>query len=369
MEEIEANAAVKVHRVTEDQEVKVEFLEEAGINSNEGMDEQGLREHEEVTKVKNVEMIELGRHRIETWYFSPFPPECFPDREQKNPIPILYLCEFTLRFFRHKKELRRHYAKNPIRHPPGNEIYRDPESRLAMFEIDGFEQKEYCQNLCWLAKLFLDHKTLFFDVDPFLFYVLCEYDERGYHIVGYYSKEKESESGYNLACILIIPAYQRKGYGKFLIEFSYALSKIECKVGSPEKPLSDLGQLGYNSFWSEVILRLLANKQESGGQLSIYQICAKTSFKPEDVISTLKRLKLLQYSNGQHVILYTDAARREHEKYERKRLRSKTRVKEHLIHWSPLELEHQRRDKNKIGRWHISSKISGNVGDDAGDRD
>jgi histone acetyltransferase MYST1 len=67
-----------------------------------------------------------------------------------------------------------------------------------MFEVDGFEERQYCQNLCYIAKLFLDHKTLYFDVDPFLFYVLCEVDERGYHPVGYYSKEKYSDVGYNL---------------------------------------------------------------------------------------------------------------------------------------------------------------------------
>ncbi len=41
----------------------------------------------------------------------------------------------------------------------------------------------YCQNLCLLSKLFLDHKTLYYDVDPFLFYVLCERDQSGYHMV------------------------------------------------------------------------------------------------------------------------------------------------------------------------------------------
>jgi histone acetyltransferase MYST1 len=51
-----------------------------------------------------------------------------------------------------------------------------------MFEVDGYEQRIYCQNLCYIAKLFLDHKTLYYDVDPFLFYVLCEVDERGEHI-------------------------------------------------------------------------------------------------------------------------------------------------------------------------------------------
>jgi histone acetyltransferase MYST1 len=74
--------------------------------------------------------------------------------------------------------------------------------------------------MCLLAKLFLDHKTLYFDVEPFLFYVLTEVDCDGAHFVGYFSKEKESPEGNNVACILTLPPYQRKGYGKFLIAFS-----------------------------------------------------------------------------------------------------------------------------------------------------
>jgi GNAT superfamily N-acetyltransferase len=46
-----------------------------------------------------------------------------------------------------------------------------------------------------------------------------------------------SEEGYNLACILMLPCYQRKGYGKFLISFSYELSKIEGKVRSAQLPM------------------------------------------------------------------------------------------------------------------------------------
>ena len=46
----------------------------------------------------------------------------------------------------------------------------------------------YCQNLCLLAKLFLDHKTLYFDVEPFIFYILTEVNRHGAHIVGYFSK-------------------------------------------------------------------------------------------------------------------------------------------------------------------------------------
>lgn len=82
--------------------------------------------------------------------------------------------------------------------------------RTAVFEVDGLKERIYCQNLCYIAKLFLDHKTLYFDVDPFLFYVLCEVDDRGFHPVGYFSKEKYSDVGYNLACILTFPSISGK---------------------------------------------------------------------------------------------------------------------------------------------------------------
>ena len=71
-------------------------------------------------------------------------------------------------------------------HPPANEIYRH--EGLSVFEVDGNVNKIYCQNLCLLAKLFLDHKTLYYDVEPFLFYVLTVNDEDGCHLVGYFSK-------------------------------------------------------------------------------------------------------------------------------------------------------------------------------------
>lgn len=143
-------------------------------------------------------------------------------------------------------------------------------------------------------------KTLYYDVTPFLYYVMvhlrsfvplpsadsflqCQRDSTGCHIIGYFSKEKESADNYNVACILTLPQHQRHGYGKLLIEFSYELSKKEGKLGSPEKPLSDLGLLGYRAYWAETIIELLLTTNDD---ISIDDIAQKTSITHADVMNT-----------------------------------------------------------------------------------
>ena len=61
---------------------------------------------------------------------------------------------------------------------------------------------------------------------------------------------------------MTLPTHQRKGYGQYLIDFSYLLSKREGKVGSPEKPLSDLGALSYRSYWRTAILEALMDTSD-----------------------------------------------------------------------------------------------------------
>jgi hypothetical protein len=152
-----------------------------------------------------------------------------------------------------------------------------------------------------MAKLFLDHKTLYYDVTPFVFYIVATNDEHGAHIVGYFSKEKVSTEGYNLACIMTFPQYQKCGFGKFIISLSYELTKLEGITGSPEKPLSDLGKVSYRSYWTHVLLNLFKN-HDMTKDISIKDISSETGIKTEDIISTLQSLDMIKVWKGQHVI-------------------------------------------------------------------
>jgi histone acetyltransferase MYST1 len=160
-----------------------------------------------------------------------------------------------------------------------------------------------------LSKLFLDHKTLYYDVEPFLFYVLTERDvpsaedgdrlkrDAPRRIVGYFSKEKHTREGYNLACILTLPPYQRRGYGTFLIAFSYELSRREGRAGTPERPLSDLGRVSYRQYWTRAVLTAL---HERKGSASVGDLSRDTAVATEDVTATLDALGFLTYYRGAH---------------------------------------------------------------------
>ncbi|KAM6914530.1 histone acetyltransferase KAT7-like isoform 1-T1 [Lycodopsis pacificus] len=270
-----------------------------------------------------IKTIVFGRYELDTWYHSPYP-------EEYARLGRLYMCEFCLKYMKSQTILRRHMAKCVWKHPPGDEIYR--KGNISVFEVDGKKNKIYCQNLCLLAKLFLDHKTLYYDVEPFLFYVMTEADNTGCHLVGYFSKEKNSFLNYNVSCILTMPQYMRQGYGKMLIDFSYLLSKVEEKVGSPERPLSDLGLISYRSYWKEVLLRYLNNFL--GKEISIKEISQETAVNPVDIVSTLQSLQMLKYWKGKHLVLKRQDLIDDWKSKETKRGNGKT-IDPKALKWTP----------------------------------
>ncbi|KAI9434207.1 hypothetical protein H4582DRAFT_1981297 [Lactarius indigo] len=205
-----------------------------------------------------IRTIRFGEHDIHTWYDAPFPEEY-----ANIPDGRLWICEFCLKYNKSGFGASRHGLKCKARHPPGDEIYRD--GNVSIFEVDGRRNKIYCQNLCLLSKMFLDHKSLFYDVEPFF-------------------KEKRSPKDFNVSCIMTLPVRQRRGWGNLLMEFSYLLSKKEQRLGSPEKPLSGLGALGYKNYWTLSIMRYLRTAPDNP---TLEDISNATSMTVEDVYNTL----------------------------------------------------------------------------------
>ena len=159
--------------------------------------------------------------------------------------------------------MQKHKKECAFTHPPGRKIYEhekanDEQTTICFWEVDGKKAKTYCQNLCLVAKLFLDHKTLYYDDKSFNFYIMTECenssssnsnsnnnnnnrnskekgeeeDDRVHVPVGYFSKEKQS--CWKNITYVFSPwvSHQRRGYGSFLIAMSYELSKRECKFGT-----------------------------------------------------------------------------------------------------------------------------------------
>ncbi|KAI5751383.1 hypothetical protein M8J77_006975 [Diaphorina citri] len=114
-------------------------------------------------------------------------------------------------------------------------------------------------------------------------------------------QEKNSFLNYNVSCILTLPPYQRQGYGRLLIDFSYLLTRTEGKIGSPEKPLSDLGLISYRSYWKDVLLEYLNNL--GGKQISIKDMSQEMAINAYDIVSTLQALGMMKYWKGKHIIL------------------------------------------------------------------
>ncbi len=281
----------------------------------------------EISRIRNISKVQMGKFDLNPWYFSPYPEE-FAHED------LMYICEFCLGYWGDNKSFTRHRSKCQIMHPPGNEVYRD--DYVSFFEIDGKRQRTWCRNLCLLSKMFLDHKTLYYDVDPFMFYVMTTRDEKGCHVVGYFSKEKESADGYNVACILTLPQYQRKGYGRLLIQFSYELSKIEGKLGSPEKPLSDLGLLSYRQYWTENIMEILMEVNERDEKLSIDNIASQLAMTLSDVETMLRALEILAYHKGEHKLIVPNALIERHKAAkEKEKMKPKRTIDPARIQWKP----------------------------------
>ena len=85
-------------------------------------------------------------------------------------------------------------------------------------------------------------------------------------------------------------------------EIGYELSKLEYKIGSPERPLSDLGLVGYRSYWQVVLLDTFINNK--GHTFTLLELSALTSIRQEDILSTLVYMGLLKWFHNENQVGY-----------------------------------------------------------------
>ncbi|KAJ5132664.1 hypothetical protein N7448_006822 [Penicillium atrosanguineum] len=262
---------------------------------------------------RNVQSVVLGDLLFKPWYQSIYPEDLVA-----KDAECLHVCRWCFRYSCDRVAFAEHTRECVYRtKPPGTKVY--DHSGYAVWEVDGEEHKLFGQNLSLFAKLFLDHKTVFFDVATFLYYILTFTDPdnpENYHVLGFYSKEKLSWDSNNLACICVFPPYQHRQLGKLLMGVSYKLSgwdSLGGYIGGPEKPLSDLGQKSYNRFWAERIARyLLCGKRGEGENskpsnfskaskkrppretMTVEEVGQATGMLAEDVITAIKFMGVVQ---------------------------------------------------------------------------
>ncbi|KAF8561409.1 hypothetical protein P879_01810 [Paragonimus westermani] len=260
-------------------------------------------EHIGLAMEQRIRTVCLGDWHLQPIYSSAYPPDI-------ACLPIIYVCEYCLTPMRYCVSNERHRQKCTWAFPPGDEIYR--KDQLSFFEVDGEKYPDYCRNLCLLTKLFLQHKTVYEidQVPTFLFYILTEVDDDGYHIIGYFSKQKPEDphdTGLNsviynnLSCLLTLPQYQCQGYGRMLIEMSYILSLLENRIGSPERPLSDSGLILYRKYWKWEILTYLSSYVNK--TINIRNMSQDLGIAIPDIVSTLLDMKMLAYFRTQYYIV------------------------------------------------------------------
>ncbi|KIY50071.1 acyl-CoA N-acyltransferase [Fistulina hepatica ATCC 64428] len=235
-----------------------------------------LEHHKRISARRNFDVVQFGHWQIKTWYVTSLPVfSCGEILENDNDdaqssllrlhgrtldvmaggitrghasgvASTLWVCEMCFKYMHDGLTWESHQRSCHVMHPPGRKVYQ--RGAHTIWEVDGGEAKLYCQCLSLFGKLFIDVKTLYFDTENFMYYVLTDASAKRDHMIGFFSKEKVSYDDYNLACILTLPPYQRKGYGMLMIEFS--------KIGTPERPLSDLGLRSYLAYWVATIVRV-----------------------------------------------------------------------------------------------------------------
>lgn len=221
------------------------------------------------------------------------------------PFATLFLCESCLRYFSARRTLELHECAQWV-NTDATTRYFDPTSGIRVVELDARKPScnPICRRLCLMGKLLLPTKAPLDDCHFFNFFVLLEEDSQSGRrsILGYFSKDSNPASVVNLACLVVFPPHQGRGLGALLVSVSYALSRREMKLATPERPFSRQGFATYLSLWKFFVGEEIDKKKS--GSVTIDSLCSSTGMTPNDVMQALEEMGVVHATNsGKHVVI------------------------------------------------------------------
>lgn len=287
-----------------------------------------------VLQTRNIKEVAFGQYTFDTWYGNgayfasarggQLGTEAATMPRKRDGLPstsgfwleTLYLCDFCFKYTSNKAKMGLHMSTCPLNKPfppVGTLVYADTRGKHLIKKVRGFRNELFCQNLSLFGKLFLDDKSVYYNVEAYDFYILYgvskEHEKQNlmnsdvtYRPMGFYSKEVTAwEPDNNLACICIFPPYQRLHLGLLLIEFLYAAAEASGQLPlGPEFPLSPYGKQLYLRYWGKRIAFELMNSF-TDDLITLGQLAVQTGFRREDILFALEHMGILYTATEQSV--------------------------------------------------------------------
>lgn len=297
-----------------------------------------------VLNSRNIDKVVFGDYEFETWYGNSayFAPQRGREKtrelgigtkNERNDTPSgsfwllkLYVCEYCFKYTTDEAQIDLHRSVCLLSQsfpPLGTLVYWDSRTPYLIKRVKGYRHEVFAQNLALFGKLFIDDKSVYYNVDYFDFYIVYGFDDNDEELygtafrkkfkpMGFFSHEVNSWDAHNnLACVCVFPPYQGLRLGTLLIEFLYALAsksnEMKNRLG-PEFPLSPYGKKLYLRFWCKRIAAILLNKRSSDtlNETSISELSNITGFRKEDILFTLDHMEVLKKDDKGYFLLTQD---------------------------------------------------------------
>eukprot|EP00049_Salpingoeca_infusionum_P018171 m.356048 g.356048 ORF g.356048 m.356048 type:complete len:292 (-) comp17426_c0_seq1:1563-2438(-) len=231
----------------------------------------------ELTPNTTSNSVSIGRYQMQVWSDGYDGPACF--------------CAACLRGFDAQNLLFAHLCL--MTEPPGHPVYST--ANVQVRQVEGSNYPRFCCDLVTLGTAFIPCKLPSIPVTDFVFYTLYDCDSG--ELCGFTSKELEATQNHILSCLVILPAHQRRGYGRLLARLMYLEARAKQSLGTPERPYSVYAEKMFQKLWQDMVLEAIAFFHASYTTrvtLTVGRISQYTGMLVHDVVSALESLDALK---------------------------------------------------------------------------